>query len=110
MTSPRGTAPARKAAPRARSKPTPKSDRERLRDAIDALAPGERSTAEQRRELYLGALRRAEELAYGDYPGSVQVTAVKELRTITEKLAALDLETKPSSDVWAADVAQLEAR
>jgi hypothetical protein len=38
------------------------------------------------------------------------VQAVKELRTITEKLSALDLESKPSSDVWASDVDHLEAR
>ena len=110
MSIPRVPASGKKPSPRGRAKPVARSDRERLRAAIESLAPSERSTAEQRRELYLGALRRAEELAYGDYPGSVQVQAVKELRTITEKLSALDLESKPSSDVWASDVDHLEAR
>lgn len=97
---------------RTRSKPAaPASDQERLRAAIESLSPDRRSTAEQRRELYIGALRRAEQLAYDPaMPGSVQVTAVRELRQIAERLAVLDVEVPAGVELWGSDASQLEAR
>ena len=81
-----------------------RSPQEKLHAAIESLHPSKRSTPEQRRELLIGALRRAEQLAYDDsVPSSVQIKSVSELRTIAKQLSDLDAELEAPAAQWGAD-------
>lgn len=95
MTTPKKTTRKRVAAP--------KTPREVFVAAIDSLEPGKRTTPEQRRELLIGALRRAEELAFDpDVASSTQAKAVSELRTIVKQLSDLDAELDAPAAQWGA--------
>ena len=77
------------------------SPQEALHEAIESLEPGKRTTPEQRRELLIGALRRAESLAYDPAVSpSVQIKATAELRTIARQLSELDAELDAPAAQW----------
>ena len=92
-------------------KPRVLDPRAELRSTIDSLEPSKRSTPEQRRRLLIGALLRAEELAYSsEMPPSVNALGVKELRTIVKMLADLDHELGTPATMWGSDSGSIAPR